>query len=50
MNAEVVLALDGGNTLAAIVTEGSLDTLGFKVGERVCALIKSSHIILGVDD
>ncbi|MEW6445739.1 MAG: TOBE domain-containing protein [Pseudomonadota bacterium] len=50
VNAEVVLALDGGNTLAAIVTEGSLDTLGFKVGERVCALIKSSHIILGVDD
>lgn len=50
VNAEVVLALDGGNTLTAIVTEGSLDTLGFKVGERVCALIKSSHIILGVDD
>jgi molybdate transport system regulatory protein len=50
VNAEVVLELDGGNTLAAIVTEGSVASMGFKVGARVCALIKSSHIILGVDD
>lgn len=50
VNAEVVLELPGGNTLAAIITEGSLDTLGFKVGEKACALIKASHIILAVDD
>jgi len=50
VNAEVVLELPGGNTLAAIITEGSLDSLGFKVGDAACALIKASHIILAVDD
>ena len=50
VNAEVVLELPGGNTLAAIITEGSLDDLGFKVGDAACALIKASHIILAVDD
>jgi molybdate transport system regulatory protein len=50
VNAEVVLELPGGNTLAAIITEGSLESLGLKVGDRACALIKASHIILGVDD
>lgn len=49
VNAEVVLELPGGNTIAAIITEGSLDTLGFKVGEKACALIKASSIILAVD-
>ncbi len=50
VNAEVVLELPGGNTLAAIITEASLEELGFKVGDRACALIKASHIILAVDD
>ncbi|MDM7322468.1 MAG: TOBE domain-containing protein [Gammaproteobacteria bacterium] len=50
VNAEVVLELPGGNTLAAIITEASLEELGFKVGDGACALIKASHIILAVDD
>ena len=50
VNAEVVLELPGGNTLAAIITEGSLDDMGFKAGDAACALIKASHIILAVDD
>lgn len=50
VNAEVVLQLAGGNTLTAIITEVSLDSLGFAVGSRVCALIKASHVILGVDE
>ncbi|MGB9671023.1 MAG: TOBE domain-containing protein [Halothiobacillaceae bacterium] len=50
VNAEVVLALPGGNTVAAIITETSLEDLGFKVGDAACALIKASHVILGVDD
>jgi molybdate transport system regulatory protein len=48
VNAEVVLALAGGNTLAVIITRQSLDELGLEAGSRVCALIKASHIILGV--
>jgi len=50
VNAEVVLELPGGNTITAIITEASLEDLGFKVGDAACALIKASHVILGVDD
>lgn len=49
VNAEVVLELDGGATLAAIITEVSVDALGFAPGDRCCALIKASHVIVGVD-
>ncbi|OFE11093.1 hypothetical protein PHACT_14630 [Pseudohongiella acticola] len=48
VNAEVVLALAGGNTLAVIITRQSLDELALIEGTQVCALIKASHIILGI--
>jgi len=48
VNAEVVVELKGGKTLAAIVTEDSVHSLGLKEGVKVCALIKASHIILAV--
>jgi molybdate transport system regulatory protein len=49
VNAEVVLALDGGKTLAAVITEESARALEIEEGARMCALIKASHVILGVD-
>jgi molybdate transport system regulatory protein len=49
VNTEVVLELAGGATLAAIITEVSTDRLGLAVGDEACALIKASHVILGVD-
>jgi molybdate transport system regulatory protein len=48
VNGEVILELAGGKTVAAIVTNDSIDALGLKVGVRACALIKASHIILAV--
>lgn len=48
VNAEVIIALSGGTTLAAIITEQSLKELSLAVDDSVCALIKASHIILGV--
>lgn len=48
VNAEVVMQLSGGNTLAVVITQQSLQQLNFQVGDKVCALIKASHIILGV--
>lgn len=48
INAEVVLALAGGNTLVIIITRQSLDELALTEGAKVCALIKASHVILGV--
>lgn len=49
VNAEVVLALAGGNTLAVIITRHSLEEMALTEGVQVCALIKASHIILGVN-
>lgn len=48
VNSEVVIALDGGKQLAAIVTNESLDSLGIREGERACALVKASHVIVAV--
>ncbi|MHB1677711.1 MAG: TOBE domain-containing protein [Sulfuriferula sp.] len=48
VNGEVVIALDAGKSVAAIITDESIKSLGLKVGVRACALIKASHIILAV--
>ncbi|MNN47732.1 Molybdenum-pterin-binding protein MopA [compost metagenome] len=47
VNAEIVLDLDGGGTVAAIITNGSLADLGLKEGTRALAIFKASSVILG---
>jgi molybdate transport system regulatory protein len=49
VNVEIVVALNGGSTIAAIITQQSLEDMGLAPGDDICALIKASHIILGVD-
>ena len=49
VNTEVVLSLKGGTDLVVMITAGSEKTLGLKTGDAACALIKASHVILGVD-
>lgn len=49
VNSEIVLDLGAGLSIAAIVTRESAASLGLKVGERACALIKASHVILALD-
>lgn len=49
VNTEVVLELPGGKTVTAIATSESIRNLGIKVGEKACALIKASHVILAVN-
>lgn len=48
VNCEVVIELESGKTIAAVMTKESLENLGLKEGARACALIKASHIILAV--
>jgi molybdate transport system regulatory protein len=48
VNGEVIVELAGGKTVAAIVTNDSIESLGLRVGVRACALINASHIILAV--
>ena len=49
VNTEVVLALQGGTELVVMITTGSEKSLDLKVGDAACALVKASHVILGVD-
>ena len=50
VNSEVKLELPGGRVLTAIITREALTELGFVPGQRACALIKASHVILAVND
>ena len=50
VNTEVVLALDGGSRLTAMITNESTHGLALANGTRACALIKAPHVILAVQD
>lgn len=47
VNAEVVVDLDAGQGIAAIVTMASLQTLALAPGQRAVALLDASNVILG---
>ncbi|WAS56377.1 TOBE domain-containing protein [Burkholderia ambifaria] len=48
VNSEVTLALDGGGTLTAVITNDSVGALQLDVGRRAIALFKASSVILAV--
>ena len=48
VNTEVVIAMDGGGSIAAIVTQASAKDLRLAVGMQATALFKASSVILGV--
>ncbi|WP_435104817.1 TOBE domain-containing protein [Arhodomonas sp. AD133] len=48
VNAEVVLELAGGQTIAATITQDSVERLGLAPGVAATALFKASSVILGV--
>ncbi|MDD2502049.1 MAG: TOBE domain-containing protein [Geobacter sp.] len=48
VSCEVDLELPGGNTISAVITDGSAKRLGLKVGGTATALFKASSVILGV--
>ncbi len=49
VNAEVTVVLPGGSVLTSIITEESAKRLSLANGDHVCALVKASDVILGVD-
>jgi len=48
VNAEVILTLEDGNEVVAIVTNDSVGTLGLAIGQRASAVFKASSVIVGV--
>jgi molybdate transport system regulatory protein len=49
VNSEVILKLEGGNSLAVIITNESTRSLGFKRGDHACGAFKAGHVILGIE-
>ena len=50
VNSEVVIALAGGGSVAATITNESVDALGLAEGATATALFKASSVILGVPE
>lgn len=49
VSAEVTLSLKGGDTVVAVITKESAESLGLKKGVEAYAIIKASSVILGKD-
>ncbi|MDD5329293.1 MAG: TOBE domain-containing protein [Sulfuricella sp.] len=48
VDTEVVVELDGGNTVSAVVTHDSAVSLELAPGKRICAIFKASSVIIGL--
>lgn len=48
--AEVVVEVDGGHEVVAAITADSVERLGIKVGGRVLVVVKSTEVMLAVED
>lgn len=47
VNAEVTLAVAGGESIVAIITNSSVESLGVEVGKPAYAIITASEVIVG---
>jgi molybdate transport system regulatory protein len=50
VNAEVTVNIAGGDTIVAVVTEGSIQSLGLAIGKEVVALIKAPWVMIATGD
>lgn len=49
VNSEITLDIGEGKTVAAIITKESAFELALSPGDKACALIKASHVILAIE-
>ncbi len=50
VTAEVVVKLASGDEIVSVITLDSVQSLGLKVGDQVKAIIKSTEVMIAVDD
>lgn len=50
VNSDVVIDLGQGKSIAAVITNGSVDRLGLQNGTEACAIFDSSDVIIGLGD
>jgi molybdate transport system regulatory protein len=50
VTAEVVVALSGGEEIVSVITLESVRSLGLKVGDAVRAIIKSTEVMIAVEE
>jgi molybdate transport system regulatory protein len=48
VNSEVGIRLPGGTIIVASITKASVEALGLKEGDDVSAIVKASHVMVGV--
>jgi molybdopterin-binding protein len=44
--AEVVVELDGGETVTSVITSGSAERLGLEVGSDVSVVVKATEVVV----
>jgi molybdate transport system regulatory protein len=49
INAEIALELEGGESVVAIISNSSVDSLDLREGKSAYAIIKASDVLLGKD-
>lgn len=47
VNAEVTLALEGGEHIVSVITNSSVESLGLQTGKPAFAIIKANEVIVG---
>ena len=50
VNTEVAITLPGGSVVHSVITNEAVMDLGLKLGVTATALIKASHVVLGIQD
>jgi len=50
VTAEVIVRIAGGHEIASVITVESIKSLKLKKGSKVVAVIKSTEVMIGVDD
>lgn len=50
VTAEVVVRLSGGEEIVSVITLESVRSLGLKVGDAVRAIIKSTEVMIAVEE